>query len=126
MKMAMYIGIAGGLGSMGRYWMGTWVSRVFGDKVSLPLATISVNILGSLLMGLLVGVIASRGEVDARWRMILGIGFLGGFTTYSSFALETLGLLEEKNMASAATYLALTLLCAGFACFVGLYIGRRI
>jgi CrcB protein len=126
MKMAMYIGIAGGLGSMGRYWMGTWVSRIFGDKVSLPLATISVNILGSLLMGLLVGVIASRGEVDARWRMILGIGFLGGFTTYSSFALETLGLLEEKNMASAATYLALTLLCAGFACFVGLYIGRRI
>jgi CrcB protein len=126
MKMAMYIGLAGGLGSMGRYWIGTWVSRAFGDKVSLPLATMSVNIIGSLLMGLLVGVIASRGEVDARWRMILGIGFLGGFTTYSSFALETVGLLEEKSPANAAMYLALTLFCAGFACFVGLYIGRRV
>ncbi len=126
MRTALYIGFAGGLGSMARYWLGSWASRAFGDRVSLPLATISVNILGSLLMGLLVGVIASRGEVDDRWRMILGIGFLGGFTTYSSFALETVGLLEEKTIANAAIYLLLTLLCAGFACFVGLYIGRRI
>ncbi len=126
MRTALYIGIAGGLGSMSRYLLGVWVTRTWAEKFSLPLATLSVNIVGSLLMGLLVGVVASRGEVDERWRLILGIGFLGGFTTYSSFALETLGLLEKRSMASAAAYLALTLMCAGVACFLGLAIGRRL
>lgn len=126
MRLALYIGLAGGLGSMGRYWIGNWVARMWGDKMSIPLATVSVNILGSLLMGILVGIFASRGDLDARWRIVLGVGFLGGFTTYSSFALETVGLLEKKSMSSAAVYLALTLFCAGFACFVGLSIGKRL
>lgn len=126
MMTALYIGIAGGLGSVCRYLLGNWVTRMWGSKLSIPIATLSVNIIGSLVMGLLVGVVASRGEIDTRFRLILGVGFLGGFTTYSSFALETVGLLEKRSMGSAASYLALSLFCAGFACFVGLAIGKRL
>lgn len=124
---ALYIGIAGGLGSMSRFLLGNWVTRLLGDRVPVPVGTLSVNLLGSLLMGLLVAVIATRGgDLDTRWRMVMGIGFLGGFTTYSSFALETVGLLEDRSLGNAAWYVALTLLCAGLACFLGLAIGRRI
>lgn len=126
MMTAFYIGVAGGLGSASRYLLGNWVHRMWGSKLALPLATLSVNILGSLIMGLLVGLIASRGEIDSRLRLVLGVGFLGGFTTYSSFALETVGLLEKRSMGSAASYVALTLFCAGFACFLGLAIGKRL
>lgn len=126
MMTAIYIGIAGGLGSICRYLLGSWVARTWGSKVSIPLATVSVNILGSLLMGLLVGLLTSRVELDARLRVILGIGFLGGFTTYSSFALETVGLIEKRSVGSAAFYLALTLVCAGVACFAGIAIGKRL
>ena len=123
---ALYIGIAGGLGSMSRFLLGNWAARAWGDKVSLPVGTLVVNVLGSLLIGLLVAVFATRGELDSRWRMVLGIGFLGGFTTYSSFALQTVGLLEDRSLASAAWYVGLTLLCAGLACFLGLAVGRRL
>jgi CrcB protein len=126
MMNALYIGIAGGLGSMSRYWLGNWVSRQWGDKLGLPLGTLSVNILGSLLMGLLVGIAVTRGDFDARTRLVLGVGFLGGFTTYSSFAMETVDFLEKRSPAAAASYIALTLMCAGFACFVGVVIGKRI
>ena len=123
---ALYIGIAGGLGSMSRFLMGTWVAQIFGDKSAMPLHTLTVNVLGSLLMGILVGILSTRGEVDSRLRMIIGIGFLGGFTTYSSFALETVAFLEERSWQHATWYMALTFAGAGFACFAGLMVGRRL
>ncbi|MCP4445706.1 MAG: fluoride efflux transporter CrcB [Myxococcales bacterium] len=124
--IALYIGIAGALGSMCRYWMGSWVQGMVGARSQLPLGTLGVNVLGSLAMGVLVAVFASRGELDSRLRMALAVGFLGGFTTYSSFALETVGLLEQRNLHVAALYISLTLFTAGFACYLGLLLGRRL
>lgn len=122
---AFYIGIAGGLGSLSRFLLGSWAHRVWANKLTLPAGTLTVNVVGALLMGLLVGVVSTRGELDERWRMVLGVGFLGGFTTYSSFALETVGLLEERSSTAAFAYVLLTLVSAGLACFVGLMLGRR-
>jgi CrcB protein len=124
--IALYIGIAGALGSMCRYWLGILISDWVGLRTSLPVATLTVNVLGSLAMGVLVAVFASRGEMDARLRMALAVGFLGGFTTYSSFALETVGLLEQRSLQLAALYITLTLFAAGFACYAGLLVGRRL
>ena len=124
--IALYIGLAGALGSVSRYWLGLLVSNWVGVRTSLPLATLTVNVLGSLAMGVVVGIFASRGDMDSRLRIALAIGFLGGFTTYSSFALETVGLLEQRSLQVAALYITLTLFAAGFACYAGLLVGRRL
>ncbi len=123
---ALYIGIAGALGSMSRYWLGSWISQWMGARTLVPVGTLAVNVLGSLAMGVLVAVFAARGEIDSRLRMAIVIGFLGGFTTYSSFALETVGLLEQKSVHVAALYVGATLFAAGFACYAGLVLGRRL
>ncbi len=125
MNLALYIGLAGAAGSMSRYALGTWLSGVFVGKTVLPVGTLAVNILGSLLMGLVVALFVSRGDVDSRTRIVLTVGFLGGFTTYSSFALETVGLWEGKSATIAGAYVFLTLLGGGAACVAGLTIGRR-
>lgn len=124
--IALYVGLAGALGSMSRYWLGSWISDWIGLRTSVPVATLTVNVLGSLAMGVVVAVFASRGEMDSRVRVAIAVGFLGGFTTYSSFALETVGLLEQRNLHIAALYMTLTLAVAGFACYAGLLVGRRL
>ncbi len=126
MNLALYIGLAGAAGSMSRYALGMWLSGLFADRTVLPIGTLTVNILGSLLMGLLVALFASRGELDSRTRIVLTVGFMGGFTTYSSFALETVGLWEGKSATIAGAYVFLTLLGGGAACAAGLMIGRRL
>lgn len=124
--LALYIGLAGALGSMCRYWLGALVANAAGLKTQLPVATLTVNVLGSLAMGVAVAIFASRGELDSKLRMAIAVGFLGGFTTYSSFALETVGLLEQRSANIAGLYVVLTLIAAGFACYLGLLIGRRL
>ena len=124
--IALYIGLAGALGSMSRYWLGSWVAGSVGLRTQMPLATLAVNVLGSLAMGVAIAVFASRGELDSRLRMAVAVGFLGGFTTYSSFALETVGLLEQRNVHMAALYISVTLIAAGVACYLGLLVGRRL
>jgi len=124
--LALYIGVAGALGSMSRYWLGSWVTALVGAKTEVPMGTLTVNLLGSLAMGFLVAVFEARGEMDSRLRMALAVGFLGGFTTYSSFAIQTVGLLENRSTAEAALYVSLTLVGAGVACYVGLLLGRRL
>ncbi len=123
---ALYIGLAGAIGSVSRYWIGLLVGNSVGAKTALPVATLAVNILGSLAMGLLIAIFTARGEMDSRLRLALTVGFLGGFTTYSSFALETVGLLEERTASMAALYVTVTLLGAAFACYLGFLLGRKL
>ncbi len=84
---------------------------------AFPWATLSVNVLGSVAMGLLVGWMARHGDGEA-WRLVLGVGVLGGFTTFSSFALEVIVLAQRGAMLSAALYVAVSLV-AGFAGLLG-------
>jgi fluoride exporter len=84
---------------------------------AFPWATLSVNVLGSVAMGLLVGWLA-RHDGGEAWRLLLGIGVLGGFTTFSSFALEVVLLAQRGAMGSAALYIAVSLV-AGFAGLLG-------
>jgi len=120
------IGLAGAIGSMSRYGIGTLANRLLGSRTLLPVGTITVNLLGSFVMGVLVAAFANRGDMDARLRLALTVGFLGGFTTYSSFAVETVGFLQARNTPTAALYVCVTLLGAGVSCYFGLLIGKRL
>ena len=115
------VAIGGGFGSWLRYLVGGLTSSLIGPAraTAFPWATLSVNVLGSFAMGLLVGWMARFGEGNQDLRLLIGVGLLGGFTTFSSFALEFVALTQRGAIGSALTYVALSLI-AGFA---GLFLG---
>lgn len=118
---SVLVAIGGGLGSWLRYIVSRMTVSLIGPirASDFPWATLSVNVLGSFAMGLLVGWLARFGEGGQDLRLLIGVGLLGGFTTFSSFALEFALLVERGAIGSALTYVGLSLV-AGFA---GLFLG---
>jgi len=107
--------------------VGAWLRFVAGRLIGanpFPYATLTVNVLGSLAMGLLAGWLARHGESGEPWRLLLGVGVLGGFTTFSAFSLEIALMIERGAMAQAATYVALSLLGGVGGLFAGLALAR--
>ncbi len=118
----------GGTGAICRYLGGVGFVRLFGPRYGY-LATLSINVLGGLLMGLLVGGLAfaaTRGvAIGDRTRLLLGVGVLGGFTTFSSFSLEAVLLIERKTYAVAAAYVVGSVVLSLLAVMVGLMLMRK-
>ncbi len=109
--------------------VGAWLRFAAGRLIGanpFPYATLTVNVLGSLAMGLLAGWLARHGEGGEQWRLLLGVGVLGGFTTFSAFSLELALMIERGAMAQAATYIALSLLGGVGGLFAGLALARGI
>jgi len=92
---------------------------------AFPVGTLVVNGSGALLMGTVVALLAGRAATDPA-RLLLVVGFLGGYTTLSAFARETIGLIEDGRWGAAVAYLALTNGIGLLACAAGLVIGRAI
>jgi CrcB protein len=110
-KLAM-IALGGGLGTALRYGATLGMTRWLGT--SFPWGTLLVNVLGSFLLGIVMEVAGEREIAGVSARLVLGTGVLGGFTTYSSFNLETIRLAEQGAWLRAAIYLAATLVvCLG-------------
>ena len=101
---SVYVALGGGLGSWLRYLAG----RLIGSS-PFPSATLTVNIAGSFAMGLLVGWLAQDGEDSEGWRLLLGVGMLGGFTTFSALSLEVVTLAQRGAIGLAAFYIGLSL-----------------
>ncbi len=105
--------LGGFLGSISRFWLGT-IS--FENYTGFPLGTLIVNLIGSLILGWIA---AALKENRPRLYLLFGTGFLGGFTTFSAFSIETLNLLEEGNMVMALTYVLVTLFFGIFLSWIG-------
>lgn len=118
----LLVGLGGALGAMARFGAGRLIGRMMG-VAGFPYATLAVNISGGFLMGLLVGWLASRGEGDG-WRQFLGVGVLGGFTTFSAFSLEIMLMLERGETATAAIYVLASVLMSVCALALGLWLAR--
>ncbi len=122
MNQVLAIAAGGALGSVLRFWMSTWVYAVVGR--SFPYGTLAVNVLGCLVMGFLFVLFLERLSDNTVLRAGVLIGVLGGFTTFSSFSIETLGLIEEGAWLRAmANMLASLGLCVG-ATWLGAMLGR--
>lgn len=124
MDKYLLVAAGGAAGSMARYAVGVQAGRWLGS--AWPFGTFLANAVGGLLMGVLVGWLAHRGGADQeRWRLLLGVGALGGFTTFSAFSLETALMLERRQWADAAGYVSISVVVAITALFAGLVLARR-
>jgi CrcB protein len=116
----------GGLGAVSRYLVQSGWMRLQGPNQTY-LATAVINVTGSLLMGLLIGALAKMtGGVSDRWRLLFGVGVLGGYTTFSSFSLEAVMMIERKAYGVAAAYICGSVVCGVLGLIAGLMIMRRL
>lgn len=113
--------LAGGLGAVCRYLVDGMVRARFGD--ALPWGTMIINVTGSLVLGLLTGLVLFQGTPDA-WRAVLGTGFCGGYTTFSTASFETVRLAQRGANRLALTYAAATLVLSAGAAALGLVVTR--
>ena len=118
MQAFLLVGAGGAIGAMARFGLSSLIGRLL--PMSFPLATLLVNIIGSAAMGVLVGLMARflpawQGEA----RLFAAVGILGGFTTFSTFSLDTVVLIERGDLLQAGTYVLLSVVL----CVIGLYLG---
>jgi len=124
MSQVLAIAAGGALGSVLRYGMSTWVYALTGR--GFPYGTLVVNVLGCLAMGILFVLFIERMGTSAVWRAGLLIGVLGGFTTFSTFSIETFNLIEQGDMAKAAGNMAASLVLCVSATWLGVVLARQI
>jgi CrcB protein len=106
MQRLIYIALAGGAGTLMRYWLSEWTARRFGE--TFPTGTLVVNLIGCFLAGLLFYLMFDRYVVSPTLRTVVLIGLLGGFTTFSSFGLQTFALMRDGEMGLALLNIAVS------------------
>lgn len=103
MKYLLFIALGGASGAVSRYLLANWVHSLWEGK--LPMGTLLVNMVGSFAIGIVYVLLVERQLIHADWRGVLMVGFLGAFTTFSTFSLETISLLEAGHIAHALAYM---------------------
>jgi CrcB protein len=122
-RALLAVAAGGALGAMARYAIDLMADRL---GVALPWATLTINLVGSLLMGLLVSYVLTHPARHLLWRPFLGAGVLGGFTTFSAFAGDAVLLADEGARAASAAYVAATLAGGLLALWAGYEMGHAL
>lgn len=126
MDRVLLVAMGGALGSVARYYTGVAALKTLGPGTPWA-GTFTVNIVGGMLMGLLVGYLAHRGGADQdRWRLLLAVGVLGGFTTFSSFSLDASLMIQRRDYLMALGYILASVTLSISALFAGLALSRRL
>ena len=121
MTRLLIVAAGGALGAVARYGVGRWL-----PAAGWPWPTLTVNVVGGLLMGVLAGWLAFRGGAQGETiRLFAAVGLLGGFTTFSAFSLEAALMIEKRQFALASGYVAASVVLSVAALFLGLMIARR-
>jgi fluoride exporter len=123
MRAYLLVLVGGGIGSALRHAVNIAFARWFGT--SFPFHTLFENVSGSLLMGLIAGYFAFKGEASQAVRLFLTTGVLGGYTTFSAFSLEAMLLWEQHHIGKAALYVLLSVGASLAGMWLGLYLARK-
>ena len=118
------VALGGVLGAVTRYWLSTQVERFNGSN--FPLGTFTVNLIGSLLIGVLFVLFMERLSLVEQYRPLLMIGFLGAMTTFSTFSLDALLLFQQGHYNTALIYILSSVAVCLFAAYTGLLLGRAL
>ncbi|WP_286824188.1 fluoride efflux transporter CrcB [Idiomarina sp. UBA1919] len=118
------VALGGALGAMSRYWLYNSWSKLAENP--FPYITLFVNVIGSLLIGIVFVLLVERGELGLEWRNVINVGFLGAFTTFSTFSLDALGLFEQGQIAMALVYILSSVLVCILAAWLGITLTRLI
>lgn len=125
----LIVGLGGGIGANLRYWLGLWIGHVLGTSTQrptpFPWATFAINVSGSFLMGIFLGLVLTNDWKDS-WRLFVAIGILGGYTTFSSFAYEAVRLLSEREYGIAFLYVEGSAVLTVLAAWVGVALGSKL
>lgn len=113
--------LGGGIGAALRHAVNIAAARTLGD---FPYGTLIVNVSGSIVMGLIAGYFAFKGDASQNWRLFLTTGILGGYTTFSAFSLDAVLLYERGEVSLAAIYVVASVLLSIAGLFAGLAIAR--
>jgi len=124
MIAAVAVAVGGAAGALGRYWMTMAVTALAGNR--FPWGTLSVNVLGALLMGILYVIVDERMPDSGPWRALLITGGLGAFTTFSAFSIDALLLLQNGRVVSALAYVLTSVVVCLLAVAVGMSVMRML
>jgi len=124
MALLMYVAVGGATGSIFRYLVTAWIGRVAGRD--FPYGTLAVNLLGSFLLGIMIGVIVTLLPRGRELHLLVAVGFLGGFTTFSAFSLDLYLLLERGQFLYAAAYATASVGLSVMLFFLGMWIFRSL
>ncbi len=117
------VGLGGFVGSGLRFAVSNWVQRAFAYS-QFPVGTLTVNVVGCLLIGFLGGIAEQRQALDAGMRLFLLVGVLGGFTTFSTFAYESLSLAQDSQYFKTVLNIGLQVVIGFTAAWLGLIVAR--
>jgi CrcB protein len=124
MSMIIAIAIGGAAGAVGRHFVNIGMASLLGH--GFPWGTLTVNVVGSLIIGLLVHLMAVSWTVSPEMRALLTVGGLGAFTTFSTFSIDAVVLYERGAIGAAAIYVIVSVVAAIGALFLGLRLGRML
>ena len=125
LQASTLVALGGASGAVLRYHSGRLIGTLAGPNTVFPWGTFSINVVGSLLMGVLAGWLA-RHQASEAWRLLIGVGVLGGFTTFSAFSLESALLIERGLIGPAALYATGSVVAGIVGLFAGLTIARAV
>jgi CrcB protein len=121
-KNVLLAGLGGGLGSMARYLCQKWAYAIYPHH--FPWGTFAVNMIGCFLIGIFWGISFRSFESNESWKLFLMVGLCGGFTTFSAFTLEGIGLIREQRLALFFSYVAGSVVLGLLATYIGMKITR--
>jgi CrcB protein len=110
-RNALIVGVGGFVGAIARYVLAVWIGQAWGR--TFPLGTVIINVSGSFLIGLLMTIFTEKYSFDPAWRLLFVVGFLGAYTTFSTFEYETGKLIEDSEWFFAAMNIVLSV-AAGY------------
>ncbi|SIQ77176.1 camphor resistance protein CrcB [Rhizobium sp. RU35A] len=120
----LLVAFGGAVGSVCRYLTGVIMTRLLG--MAFPWGTLTVNIAGSFAIGFLTELVARKLNASMEMRLLIVVGFLGGYTTFSSFSLDTIALYERGAIVAAFGYILFSVIISLAATFGGLAVGRAV
>ena len=120
----LMVGIGGFIGAIARFWLGSYIGGRMGTR--FPYGTFVINISGSFFIGLILTVLSERTHLSPNWRYLVPIGFIGAYTTFSTFEYETLRTIQDGQFLIASLNVALSVLLGFAAVWGGVIAGRAI